>query len=79
MDRTKAVNLTEVEINHCIVMHGQRLSFPAANLSDEIERINYLNKRLKSFSELEVTEHVKNENNAAGWTNAPASSTGEDM
>lgn len=41
-----------------------------------MERLAYLHKRLKSFSEVE--KEVVSNNSAADWTSAPASSKGED-
>lgn len=67
---TKSVMLTEDEISTLISDHGHRLSYPAANQEETIERINYLNKRIKAFKEPEVTEQVKSEASAAGWGNA---------
>lgn len=49
-DKTKAVNLTEDEISTLISNHGAKLS--SRDFDDiTIDRINYLNKRLKSFKE----------------------------
>lgn len=49
MPDTKACNLTEEEIKHLIGMHGCNLG--NTDNDDRIERINYLNKRLKAFKE----------------------------
>lgn len=65
-EKTKAVNLTEDEIIHLIGQAGCKLSYPAANIENTIERMNYLNKRLKSFKEPEVEVQSKPEN-ASGW------------
>lgn len=63
-DKTKAVNLTEDEISAVLTYHGTKLT--ERDFSDStIERINYLNKRLKSFKELET--EVKSDNSTAGW------------
>ncbi len=67
---TKAVNLTEDEIEQLICWHGYGLH---DNTDVKIERINYLNKRLKAFKEPEVKGEVKNEAEqpkapaATGW------------
>jgi uncharacterized protein YpuA (DUF1002 family) len=54
-EATKACNLTESEIKRLINGHGAGL-----HLNDDydaiIERINYLNKRLKAFKEPEETK-----------------------
>jgi hypothetical protein len=62
--QTKAVNLTEDEIEKLIASYGMKL---ANTTTDHImERLNYLHKRLKAFKEVELTE-VKSANTAAGW------------
>lgn len=71
-DKTKACNITEVEIRELMRFHGMGLHTVEG---EAIDRINYLNKRLMSFAEPET----KSEINAAGWTSAPTSSKGEDM
>lgn len=64
-DKTKAVNLTEDEIATVIQSYGYRLG--AKDYTDvDIERINYLNRRLKTFKEPET--EVKSDNSAAGWS-----------
>jgi len=45
---TKTCSLTEDEIKELITWHGQKLGWPDAKSEDEIERINYLNRRLKA-------------------------------
>ncbi len=45
---TKACNLTENEIKKLIVSHGQLMSVDG--FDNHIDRINYLNKRLKEFN-----------------------------
>lgn len=73
-DKTKAVNLTEDEIIYLIGQAGHRLSYPMANIENTIDRINYLNKRLKSFKEPEIiaeTDAINSANQqvkaAEGW------------
>jgi len=46
---TKTCSLTENEIRQLIEWHGNL--FDTANLEDRIERVTYLNKRLKAFKE----------------------------
>jgi len=48
---TKAVNLTEDEIKHVLTMHGHALYGDSNDIDNIVERINYLNKRLKAFNE----------------------------
>jgi chaperonin cofactor prefoldin len=50
---TKAVNLTEEEIRMIIGYHGNNLvDYIKNEVNDNlIDRINYLNKRLKAFNE----------------------------
>ncbi len=51
---TKACNLTENEIKQLIIWHGYNLNDEGKNISDmneRFERMMYLNKRLKAFSE----------------------------
>ena len=59
-DKTKACNLTKYEIKVLLKHHGLYIE-----KEDAVERIKYLNSRLKSFSEVKI----KSENNAAGWSN----------
>lgn len=66
--KTKAVNLTEEEIECVVAFHGRNLNNNSAvrtDKSDIIERINYLHKRLKTFKEPET--ETKSTNIAAGW------------
>lgn len=51
-DKTKAVNLTEDELEEIIMHHGRNV---ADNFSARIERLGYLHKRLKTFNEPEIT------------------------
>lgn len=46
---TKACSLTEDEIEYLLNYHGCGLH--SKNRDDRIERINYLNRRLKAFKE----------------------------
>lgn len=75
-DKTKAVNLTEDEIVCVISKYGYKLG--SRNYTDEdIDRINYLNKRLKAFKEVEIdtsdqqfkadAKEIKSNNSTAGW------------
>lgn len=66
--KTKACNLTMNEIIALIMLHGREMD--EDNLEETLERINYLNKRLKSFSEAEpiVKEAAKPEpETSKGW------------
>jgi hypothetical protein len=47
---TKAVNLTEDEIKTLIANHGNQI-YDDDSRDENVERINYLNKRLKAFKE----------------------------
>lgn len=61
---TKACNLTEDEISALISIHGEFLA--KRDFTDNnIDRIDYLNKRLKAFKEPET--EIKSSNSAAGW------------
>src|SRR5689334_8292357 len=51
MAETKAVNLTEAEIKHVMTMHGHNLYGDNNDMEEIVERINYLNKRLKAFND----------------------------
>lgn len=62
-DKTKAVNLTEDEIETLITSHGQKLYDDKKDM--RVDRISYLNKRLKAFKEPET--QIKSDNSAAGW------------
>jgi hypothetical protein len=71
-ENTKAVNLTEEEIEAVMALHGATFTDPTVSSdhkNDALERLNYLNKRLKSFDAPELTE-VKSTNTAAGWGEA---------
>lgn len=63
-DKTKACNLTEDEVMILIQYHGRQLARSGTVDERYIERIKYLNSRLKTFSEGDT----KSEPNAAGWT-----------
>ncbi len=64
MSDTKACNLTEDELLTLIGWHALRLNDRVDGKVDwDIERINYLNKRLKSFKEVEL----KSETTNSGW------------
>lgn len=64
-DKTKAVNLTETEISYVLSKYGVKMA--QQNFDDnDVERINYLNKRLKAFKEPETETQSKPEN-ASGW------------
>ncbi len=60
MSDTKSVNLTENEIKQIIIWHGYNLNDEGktaptdGDMFDRIERIDYLNKRLKAFAEPEA-------------------------
>jgi len=58
--QTKSCNLTEDEIQCLMAYHGRNLDVHSAivntDKSDIVERINYLNKRLKTFSEPDKAE-----------------------
>lgn len=49
---TKSVMLTEEEIEFLITVHGDTINDDRGN---KIDRINYLNRRLKTFNEPEIT------------------------
>lgn len=73
MSDTKACNLAENEIMHLIGLHGELLNDTTEDHETHIERINYLNKRLKTFKEPEVkpdaqfAADAKPELEAKGW------------
>lgn len=62
---TKACSLTRYEIKALIGRHADALIEVIshdADIEEGIERINYLNKRLKSFNEVEIVkEETKTE------------------
>lgn len=57
---TKTCNLTENELRQLVIWHGYNLNDEGkaapvdGDMNDRIERINYLNRRLKTFGETEV-------------------------
>lgn len=53
MSDTKACNLTQDEIEELINFHGRNVS---EDMILHIERLGYLHKRLKAFSEPEIKE-----------------------
>ena len=57
MSDTKACSLTKYEIEALIKHHGFNLN--AKFKEETIERINYLNKRLKAFKEVEYKDIEK--------------------
>lgn len=55
-DPTKACNLTEEEIKSLLIRTGEKFGWPNADFESLMERMNYLNKRLKAFFEVEKVE-----------------------
>lgn len=53
-DKTKAVNLTEDEIMSILQYHARQIAQSGPTYDEYVERINYLNKRLKAFKEPEM-------------------------
>lgn len=79
-DKTKSCNLTELEIKTLIAATMQQTlnsaNVDSLNLDDRIDRINYLNKRLKTFNEADkgtevstVTEQSNPAVNTGAWPN----------
>lgn len=68
---TKACNLTEYEIEILITVNGNKL-YNTKDRSDIIERINYLNKRLKEFSKAAKAIEPKPENKSVSAQSADA-------
>lgn len=67
-NETKACSLTEDEIKTLLGNHGMRLCDPSYLIDHAIERINYLNKRLKAFQEPEEAKtETKPAPAAVGW------------
>lgn len=69
-DKTKAVNLTEDEIIYLIGQAGNKLGYPAVNIENTLDRMSYLNKRLKTFKEPETEtekQNAKADNVTQGW------------
>lgn len=52
-------NLTENEIGNLIGFHGQSMALINVDRDHAIERINYLNKRLKAFNQPETETETK--------------------
>lgn len=65
MTDTKAVNLTEDEIQELLRYNGMKL-YKTNDMA--VERINYLNKRLKAFKEIET----KPDPQSVAYAKAPA-------
>ena len=63
----KACNLTENEVKELLSYYGRSILY----YTNAIERINYLNKRLKAFKEVEVVFEKEAEHPAPeikdGW------------
>ncbi len=77
-EKTKACNLSMDEITALIMCHAREMC--EDNLEDSLERLNYLNKRLKTFNEPEavkpkstMTNTVTDAISAAAEANPPAS------
>lgn len=62
-NETKACSLLQVEIEELLMHHGKNIE---DDTDTRVERINYLNKRLKAFKELE-TETKTVAEPASGW------------
>jgi len=70
-EATKTCNLTEDEIQALIANHGMALNDRLENTDAHVERINYLNKRLKAFKEVEINKEPEAPSDAQttkGWT-----------
>lgn len=65
---TKACNLTETEIKMLIMEIGREMN--EDNIDETVDRVNYLNKRLKAFKENDKVEDKPAE--AAPTSEAPA-------
>lgn len=63
-ENTKACSLTKDETAKLIIWHGSMISL--GNLEDRIDRMNYLNRRLKSFDEVEIVKETQPENGITG-------------
>jgi len=65
---TKACSLTEEEIKALIFYHTRETIYKNP-MEDAIERINYLNKRRKSFNEVEIVKEASTQTNNVkdGW------------
>lgn len=55
---TKSCNLSMNEVLTLIEYHGKNI---AEDVSERLDRINYLNKRLKAFDERKVNDDPKND------------------
>jgi len=64
---TKSVNLTKSEVINLLISTGQQLGWPDANFNDLMERLNYLHKRLKAFSEVETKTMPAPTTQASAW------------
>ena len=62
---TKACNLTEEETKALIKMHA--VGMDKNDIEFRIERMNYLNKRLKAFKEVEVVFEKEIISQKDGW------------
>lgn len=59
-EQTKSCNLTKAEIKAVMQFHGFGICDVTRESHDEdVERINYLNKRLLSFGEVEIKTEDK--------------------
>lgn len=73
-DKTKAVNLTEDELMSLLQYHAKQIAQSGPAYDEYVDRINYLNKRLKSFKEpeTEIKSDPQFAADAKGWGNKDA-------
>lgn len=62
MSETKACTITEEEVTTLIMYHSHNLN--EQDLDERLERLNYLNKRLKAFREEGVKPNTEQPINA---------------
>ncbi len=67
-EKTKSCNLTEDEINTLLNHCGHMLSWPNSDRNEIVDRINYLNKRLKTFNEADTVKvETPSPSEKVGW------------
>lgn len=72
--KTKSCNLTEGEVVALLAMHGDIIS--DGDIDEAVERINYLNKRLKTFNEVEVAKAPETQATSVEVADAPSDKVG---
>jgi len=68
---TKSCNLTENEVKELMRCHAMQLYPDSDNFDEAVERIKYLNSRLKAFDKSEAAKNENASDNPSAYKPAP--------